>query len=80
MTKVQNLQEENRKVNRACYMIFNNPDGRLVLDALRRQFAGVPLKKSDSGFIDPNAVMAAAGSNLVIKTIEEWIENGELAR
>jgi hypothetical protein len=74
------VQADNRKVNRACFVVSQTPDGELMLTALRKQFGGVPIKKSPAGVVDPNAVIAAAGSNLVIQTIEEWIEYGKLAR
>lgn len=78
--KLAKQNEKNRKVNRSCFLVSQTPDGQVMLEALRDQFAGVPLKKDDVGQIDPNAVVAAAGQNLVITTLEEWIENGKLAR
>ena len=80
MSKMDAVQADNRKVNRAAFLISTSPDGKVVFDALKRQFAGVPLKNTPEGFIDPNAVVAAAGSNQVIETLEEWIRDGELAR
>jgi hypothetical protein len=80
VSNIKNVQTENRKVNRACFIVAGTPDGKIMLDALRRQFAGVPLRKSPDGKVDPNAIVAAAGSNLVIQTLEEWIRDGKLAR
>lgn len=80
MSRMDKVQTSNRKVNRACFIVSQTPDGEVMLDALRKQFGGVPIKKTGDGAVDPNAIVVQAGSNLVIETLEGWIENGKLAR
>jgi len=78
--KIAKLQSKRAVENRAFWRVAETPDGKIMIEYLKRMFGGSVLKKAPDGRIDPNAVMAAVGEQLVIKVILEKIENGKLAR
>lgn len=68
------------KVNRAYWSVFSSPDGQLVVDDLMTEFGDTPLKKTPDGTVDASACLVGIGSQKVVQTIIQRIEDGKLAR
>ena len=79
-SKLEKLKKENQAVDRAMFMVYGTPDGKLMIDYLVRRFGGNLMKKTPDGAVDPYAMAASVGELNVIRAILEGIENGELAR